>query len=57
MARTRKHVRRPRKCVRVLRTLVWRPINVSLVTGNGSSAMEMYQSPIVGAKLSIFPDN
>ena len=41
--RSRKCVRRSRKCVRGLRIFVWRSVNVALVTGNGSSAMEMYQ--------------
>ena len=41
--RSRKCVRRSRKCVRGLRIFVWRSVNVALVTGNGSSAKEMYQ--------------
>ena len=41
--RSRKGVRRSSKCARVLRTIVWRSINVTLVTGGDSSAMEMYQ--------------
>ena len=41
--RSRKRVRRSRKCIRVSRTVVWKSMNVSLVTGNDSSAMVMYQ--------------
>ena len=41
--RSRKGVRRSSKCARVLRTIVWRSINVTLVTGGDFSAMEMYQ--------------
>ena len=41
--RSRKRVSRSRKCVRGLRIFVWRSMNVSLDTGNDSSAMEMYQ--------------
>ena len=41
--RSRKGVRRSSKCARVLRTFVWRSMNVTLVTGNDSSAMEMYE--------------